>query len=289
MGRLCRFPFAARLLGACACLGLVAGCASGQSAREKEFDDMKTQLAQMRTDNDRLAERISTLEISRGVNGGGAHDDLGTPSNLRVIRLGPGRANDGPNAEGNGPASDDNGMSVDGVGDGEGQARPVIAASGAGGRRGKASRETSGSANDPEARRAYDAALAKVNKKDYAGALDAFTAFLVHWPDHPRADNAMYWRGECYYAQGEFARAADELSGVLARFPDGNKAPDALLKLGMSEQKLGKNSEAQEAFGRLQHEFPHADATKKIPVGSSGPAGQLDKHPATPASAGDTR
>ena len=277
MGRLCRFPSAARLVSTCACLGLVAGCASGQSAREKDFDDMKTQLAQIRTDNDRLAERISTLEISRGVNGAssGNPDELRAPSNLRVIRLGPGLANDGPSAEGSGAASDDNGSSVDGVGDGEGQTRPVIAASGAGGRRGKASRETSGSANDPEARRAYDAALAKVNKKDYPGALDAFTAFLVHWPDHPRADNAMYWRGECYYAQGDFARAADELSGVLARFPDGNKAPDALLKLGMSEQKLGKTSEAQEAFGRLQHEFPHADATKKIP--------------ATPASKAETR
>ena len=42
----------------------------------------------------------------------------------------------------------------------------------------------------------------------------------------------------------------------------------------MSEQKLGKNGEAQQAFGRLQHEFPHADATRKIP---------------TPASAGETR
>jgi tol-pal system protein YbgF len=286
MGRLCRFPFAARLSSVCAGLALVTGCASGQSAREKDFDDMKAQISQMRTENDRLAERISTLEISRGVGGGaGAHDDLGPPSNLRVIRLGPGLANDDHGAGGGGDSNDDSGMSVDGEGDGEGQSRPVIAASGAGGRRGKASRETSGSANDPEARRAYDAALAKVNKKDYAGALDAFTAFLVHWPDHPRADNAMYWRGECYYAQGDFARAADELSGVLARFPDGNKAPDALLKLGMSEQKLGKNSEAQEAFGRLQHEFPHADATRRIPV----VAGTLDKHPATPATAGETR
>ncbi len=253
---------------------------------------MKTQISQVRTENDRLAERISTLEISRGVGGGsasGASDDR-SPSNLRVIRLGPGLANDDPAAmDSGGSGGDSGGLSVDGDGDGEGQPRPVIAASGSGGRRGKATRETSGSANDPEARRAYDAALAKVNKKDYAGALDAFTAFLVHWPDHPRADNAMYWRGECYYAQGDFARAADELSGVLARFPDGNKAPDALLKLGMSEQKLGRNNDAQEAFGRLQREFPHADATKKIPTVPAGQAAPLDKHPATPATAGETR
>jgi tol-pal system protein YbgF len=129
-----------------------------------------------------------------------------------------------------------------------------------------------------------------VNKKDYAGALDAFTAFLVHWPDHPRADNAMYWRGECYYAQGDFARAADELAGVLARFPDGNKAPDALLKLGMSQQKLGRTADAQESFARLSREFPRAAATHKIPVmpATTAPATTMDKHPAA-AGAGETR
>ncbi len=248
---------------------------------------MKSQISQMRTENDRLAERISTLEISRGVSGG-AHggtavgDDV--PGNLRVIRLGPGLASDDGDTI-DGPSHAPAGMAAgaDNGDDGDSGPRPVIAASGSGGRRGKASHETSGSANDPEARRAYDAALAKVNKKDYPGALDAFTAFLVHWPDHPRADNAMYWRGECYYAQGDFGRAADELSGVLARFPDGNKAPDALLKLGMAQQKLGRTADAQESFSRLSREFPHAEATHKIP------ATAVTAAPATPAGAGETR
>jgi tol-pal system protein YbgF len=124
------------------------------------------------------------------------------------------------------------------------------------------------SALDEEAKHAYDAALVQVNAKHYPEALDALAGFLVHWPDHPNADNAMYWRGECYFAQGDFTNAAREFEGLLARFPLGNKAPDALLKLGVCEQRLGDVPLARQRFDRLRREFPHSDAAKHIPDGA---------------------
>jgi tol-pal system protein YbgF len=120
------------------------------------------------------------------------------------------------------------------------------------------------SAIDPDAKRAYDGALALVNAKKYTEALDAFAAFLVKWPDHPNADNAHYWRGECYFAQGEYARAAEQFEGVITRFPLGNKVPDALLKLGMCQEKLGNPQKAQQTFDRLQREFPRSEAVRRI-------------------------
>jgi tol-pal system protein YbgF len=123
------------------------------------------------------------------------------------------------------------------------------------------------SALDPEAKRAYDAALALVNQKQFAQALDAFAAFLVKWPDHPNADNAFYWRGECYFAQGDFTRAAEQFEGLIARFPLGNKVPDALLKLGICEQKLGNTTKAKAAFERIQREFPRSEAARRVPPG----------------------
>jgi tol-pal system protein YbgF len=121
------------------------------------------------------------------------------------------------------------------------------------------------SALDANAQRAYDAALSLVNAKRYTEALDAFAGFLVRWPDHPNADNAMFWRGECYFAQGEYVRAADQFEGVLARFPLGNKVPDALLKLGMARQKLGNPQAAHQAFERLRRDHPRSDAAHRIP------------------------
>ncbi len=129
------------------------------------------------------------------------------------------------------------------------------------------------SALNPEAKRSYDAALALVNGHQYDQALDAFAAFLVRWPDHPNADNAMYWRGECYYAKGEFARAAEEFEGATVRFPLGNKVPDCLLKLGLCQQKLGNQEKAKTYFDRLSQEFPRSEAARRIQDGRTKSAG----------------
>jgi tol-pal system protein YbgF len=129
------------------------------------------------------------------------------------------------------------------------------------------------SALNPDAKRAYDAALALVNSHQYDQALDAFAAFLVRWPDHPNADNAMYWRGESYYAKGEFARAAEEFEGATLRFPLGNKVPDCLLKLGLSQQKLGNQEKAKSYFDRLSHDFPRSEAARRIPDGRARSVG----------------
>lgn len=118
---------------------------------------------------------------------------------------------------------------------------------------------------DPQAKHAYDAAMAMVNAKQYDQGLEAFAAFLVKWPDHPYADHAMYWRGECYFAKGDFQRAREQFEGVLTRFPAGSKAPDALLKLGMTYQRLGDPVHARECFERLATEFPQTEAARRIP------------------------
>jgi len=103
----------------------------------------------------------------------------------------------------------------------------------------------------------------------------------VKWPDHPYADRATFWRGECYFAQGDYARAAEELTGLLARFPASPKAPDALLKLGISQQKLGRLADAKECFDRLAQSYPQAEAARHIPpitVPASSPSGPAEDY-----------
>ena len=121
------------------------------------------------------------------------------------------------------------------------------------------------SALDPAAKPAYEAALAQVNARQYDRALDSLAAFLVKYPDHPYADNAMYWRGECFFAKGDYLHASEQFEGTVTRFPAGNKAPDALLKLGMSHQKLGNPAKAKECFDRLAHAYPQSEAARHIP------------------------
>jgi tol-pal system protein YbgF len=116
-----------------------------------------------------------------------------------------------------------------------------------------------------EAKRDYEAALALARGKQYDKALQGFTAFLVRFPDHPYAENAMYWRGECFYATGAFGRAVEQFEGLVARFPYGNKASDALLKLGLAQEKAGMKEQAQKTFAELKDRYPKSDAARQVP------------------------
>jgi tol-pal system protein YbgF len=120
------------------------------------------------------------------------------------------------------------------------------------------------SALDPEAKRAYDHAISLVNGRKNDQALEALNAFLVKWPDHPYAENAMYWRGEIFFSQGEYLKVAEQFEAVVARF-NGRKAPDALLKIGMCHDKLGAQTRANEYWARLKRDYPQSDAARKIP------------------------
>jgi tol-pal system protein YbgF len=123
-------------------------------------------------------------------------------------------------------------------------------------------------ASDGDARHAYDAASKLVSAKRYPEALAALSGFLSRWPDDPNVGNAIYARGECYFAQGNFTNAAQEFEGLVVRFPTGNRAPDALLKLALSEQRTDNAALAQQHFDRLRHDFPHSDAARRIPAGA---------------------
>jgi tol-pal system protein YbgF len=272
------------------------GC-GGASAADRQQAALQDEIHRVQTDHDRLDARISALEL-------GAADEntkrpppaktaaapiQPTPS-LRDVHLNPdgtetSQASSETAAALNGEDPEDTTprptIKVAGVADSRGARRrgnappdaieekypPSVTSTPNGGVAGPALRTDAArpSALDPEAKRAYDAALAQVNARRYPEALDAFAAFLLKWPDHPNADNAMYWRGESYFAQGETARAAEQFEGTIARFPLGNKVPDALLKLGICYQKLGDPARAKTYFDKLAREFPRSEATRRIP------------------------
>ena len=120
---------------------------------------------------------------------------------------------------------------------------------------------------DPEAKSAYETALAQVQGKQLDKGLEGLNAFLARWPDHPYAENATYWRGEAFFAQGEYLRAGEQFEAVIARFGSGGvKAPDALLKLGLCQERLGASVRAREYWERLKTEYPRSDAARRIPA-----------------------
>ena len=95
-------------------------------------------------------------------------------------------------------------------------------------------------------------------------ALERFAAFLVRWPGHPHADNAMYWRGHCLLQGGELQRGIAELEGLVRRFPVGNKVPDALFTLRSAYERAGDGGAAERAARRLTTDYPDSDAARRL-------------------------
>lgn len=249
----------------------VTGCA--RSAEERQLDEMREALTKVDEDQ-AFGEKLTAKELAEIVKTKGASKTpMALPSRQRTVRWEDGseeEAGAGTEAAGFEAADDPS-------------TRPVLKVKGVPGSHGRGgdvveqtmpdentqaqpqSTQPRPSALDPEAKRTYDAALALVNDKKYGPALDAFAGFLMKYPDHPYAANAMYWRGECYFAQGEYLRAIEQFEGVVARFPLGGKTPDALLKLGISQQKLGNPTKAKEYFDKLGREWPRSDAARHVP------------------------
>jgi tol-pal system protein YbgF len=244
------------LVGATSLLG---GC-SHQDPADRSVETMKAEITKMQADRDRFDERLGALEASeQRRDEAERHPRSAVVPKLPVVRVGEG--------DGGPPLAPTEGEAADVGSDTDGP-RPVVESNGppgASGRRGRSAARSDNPGLSPEAKRDYDAALSQVRAKQYDKALDAFTAFLVHYPDHVYADNAMYWRGECFYAKGEFARAAEQFEGLLARFPYGNKAPDALLKVGLCQQRLGSREQAQKTFAELRDRYPKSEAVRQIP------------------------
>jgi tol-pal system protein YbgF len=244
------------------CLGTVFVCAggcAGRDAADRSVEQLKSDIAKLQADRDRIDQRLEALESAEPrreeakPSGRPATSPDSVPR-LPVVRVGQASSGapvdgDAPDAEGAGP-------------------RPVLQATGSPGALAKRGR--SGSRGDapglsPEAKRDYEAALALVRSKQYDRALEALTTFVVRYPDHMYAENAMYWRGECFFAKGDYGKAAEQFEGLIARFPFGNKTPDAMLKLGLSQQRLGSQEQAQKTFAELKDRYPKSDAARQVP------------------------
>ena len=230
---------------------MLVGCAGADSVAKRQLEDFRKDIDRIQADNEKLNDRLTNLETattSRQTAGTSSASPSDRPP-LNVVRLTPnGGREDSAEGEDDGP---DDGTAT--VIRAEGNHEPTVQAG------------SEDAAKAMQASREYDAAIGLVKKKKYDEALEALAGYLARYPGEANADNAMYWRGECYYAKRDYARAAEQFDAVITRFPQGSKVPDALLKLGLSQRAAGERDKAKDTFGRLRKSYPTSDAAKKIP------------------------
>jgi len=104
----------------------------------------------------------------------------------------------------------------------------------------------------------YDAAYLDLIRGNYRAARAGFEAFLEAYPASALSDDASYWIGECFLAEGDPREAANHFQRVARDFPDSERVAAALLKLATCYLDLGEKQEARKVLTRIIEEHPNA-------------------------------
>ena len=103
----------------------------------------------------------------------------------------------------------------------------------------------------------YNRALWNFNNGNYQLASDLFIRIRFD-KNNNLADNAQYWLGECFYAQGLYRQAIAEFENVFT-YNKKDKYDDAQLKLGYCYKKLRNSARAVEEFERFVQYYPYSE------------------------------
>jgi tol-pal system protein YbgF len=109
----------------------------------------------------------------------------------------------------------------------------------------------------------FAAAKSRLLKFDYAGAEDAFRAFLARFSDDPQAGEAQYWLAETLFQQEAYNESGEAYLEMIREYPRDARAPDALVKLARSMRLVGDTDRACEALSVLPQQYPNASGVTK--------------------------
>ena len=112
----------------------------------------------------------------------------------------------------------------------------------------------------------YNNAFAILKERDYEGATEAFSNFLVNFPDGKYAPNAHYWLGEIYLLKGNYKNAELSFKTVIDEHPRHGKTADAIFKLAMVYVNTNEIDKAKELVAKLEESYPDTTAYRMAKI-----------------------
>jgi tol-pal system protein YbgF len=111
--------------------------------------------------------------------------------------------------------------------------------------------------------RSYDAASNLFRKNDFAGAVNAFRAFVLEYPQSQLAPNAEYWIGISFANLKDYKNAVAVQEALLKNYPQSPKASDALLAIAAVQAEQGDVGSARNTLEDIIARFPASEAAGK--------------------------
>lgn len=109
----------------------------------------------------------------------------------------------------------------------------------------------------------YERALDSLKTGNAEGGVEAMQRFVVEWPRHPKADNALYFAGVGLMSAESWSEAASSFRRVVAEYPAGDAVIDAMLKLADCQVKLQAPEEARRTWAAIVRNFPGTAAASQ--------------------------
>jgi tol-pal system protein YbgF len=108
----------------------------------------------------------------------------------------------------------------------------------------------------------YEAAVGQVKGGNPKKGRETLSDFAVKYPNHKLIPNALYWKGEAFYAEKDYENAILTFQDVVDKYPRGEKAPDAMYKQGLSFLALKDTKNAQILLDLVQKKYPKSKAAE---------------------------
>ncbi|MDP6533318.1 MAG: tetratricopeptide repeat protein [Candidatus Marinimicrobia bacterium] len=107
----------------------------------------------------------------------------------------------------------------------------------------------------------YMSGVFAYQREDYSAALKRFSSLDLDLAQPRTAENILYWMADSYLQKGEYAKALSILDQLLL-LPELNREADALIQKGLVYRKLGRESEALNAFSEILARHPKSEYAK---------------------------
>jgi tol-pal system protein YbgF len=108
----------------------------------------------------------------------------------------------------------------------------------------------------------YEYAVGQVKGGNPKRGREVLAAFASKHPDHKLLPNALYWKGEAFYAEKDFENAILSFQDVVDKYPAGDKAPDAMFKQGLSFLSLNDKKNAKILLELVQTKYPKSKSAE---------------------------
>lgn len=108
----------------------------------------------------------------------------------------------------------------------------------------------------------YEYAVGQVKGGNPKKGRETLSAFAARHPDHKLVPNALYWKGEAFYAEKDYENAILSFQDVVDKYPGGDKASDAMYKQGLSFLSLKDTKNARVLLELVQTKYPKSKAAE---------------------------